>query len=549
MENNEKEKINTKVEEILSEEEKTTEKNSSNIEEKVTEKDKSQKKKKIIILIILIVVLILLGLYYFFTKDKTDNKKDVISNETKKVSAYRMTGNSIEDFDLAFLSLEQGEKNKLYSPLSIKYALGMLSEGSSGTTKEQIDAIIGDYKSNKYVNSNNMSFANAMFINNKYKDKIKESYAKNLNSKYNAEVIYDDFTSTNNINNWVSNKTFNLVNNILGTNSINENYFFLINALAIDMEWNKMIQATSNNYRDRYWVTYDHEKYSFGISVISGEYEKVNFSGTDVDAVEFGSSINNYDIVNTLGKDNITKIVTEAYTEWLKDPDSYNYAKEYGELDVSKYVEKFIEELDSNYKKVDNSTDFYIYNDDKVKVFAKDLKTYDGTTLQYVGIMPTNDSLNDFIKNNNAKSINNIISNLKSLKADNFEQGKVTKITGKVPLFKYEYELQLIDDLKALGITDVFDENKADLSKIADKAYIDKAIHKANIEFSNEGIKAAAATVEGGAGSAAGGFDYFFDVPVVTIDMTFDKPYMYLIRDKETGEVWFTGTVYNPANA
>ena len=53
----------------------------------------------------------------------------------------------------------------------------------------------------------------------------------------------------------------------------------------------------------------------------------------------------------------------------------------------------------------------------------------------------------------------------------------------------------------------------------------------------------------GGFGSAAGGFDYLFDVPVVTIDLTFDKPYMYIIRDKDTGEVWFTGTVYNPANA
>ena len=58
-----------------------------------------------------------------------------------------------------------------------------------------------------------MSFANAVFINNTYKNQVKESYAKNLNNKYNAEVIYDDFTSANTINSWVSNKTFNLVNN------------------------------------------------------------------------------------------------------------------------------------------------------------------------------------------------------------------------------------------------------------------------------------------------------------------------------------------------
>ena len=42
------------------------------------------------------------------------------------------------------------------------------------------------------------------------------------------------------------------------------------------------------------------------------------------------------------------------------------------------------------------------------------------------------------------------------------------------------------------------------------------------------------------------GFDYKFDVPVEKIDLTFANPYMFIIRDKDTGEVWFTGTVYEP---
>ena len=560
MENNESKnetletKENTNVENEVVVKEKTGDAEKSSVENnksaatKPTKEEKSKKKNKnLIVIIIIIVLLALLGAYFVLTKGNKENKKDVISNEPKKVSAYRMSGNSIEDFDLAFLMLESGEKNKLYSPLSIKYALAMLSEGAKGSTKEQIDDIIGEYKSNKYVNSNNMSFANAVFINNTYKNQVKESYAKNLNNKYNAEVIYDDFTSANTINNWVSNKTFNLVNNILDDKTVKDKYFFLINALAIDMEWNKKIQATTNDYRERYNVQYNHEKYSTSIPLIESTYGKVNFNGQDVDSVEFGASINNYDIVSTLGRDNIKKTITDAYTDWLKDPESYEYAKMSNELDVDKYVEEFIKQLDSNYKRVDTSTDYYFYIDDNVKAFAKDLKTYNGTTLEYVGIMPTNESLTDYIKNTNAKKINNIISNLKTIELNNFEKGKVTQITGKIPLFKYEYELQLVDDLKALGITNIFDKDKSDLSEIATGAYIDSAIHKANIEFSNDGIKAAAATVMGGFGSAAGGFDYLFDVPVVTIDLTFDKPYMYIIRDKDTGEVWFTGTVYNPS--
>ena len=563
MENNENKnetletKENTNVENEVVVKEKTENDEKSSVENKKTtttktakEEKPKKKNKNLIVIIIIIVLLVLLGAYFVLTKGNKDNGKDVISNEPKKVSAYRMSGNSIEDFDLAFLMLESGEKNKLYSPLSIKYALAMLSEGAKGSTKEQIDDIIGGYKSNKYVNSNNMSFANAVFINNTYKNQVKESYVKNLNNKYNAEVIYDDFTSANTINSWVSNKTFNLVNNILDDKTVKDKYFFLINALAIDMEWNKNIQATASNFLGQYKVQYSHENYWTSIPIITDSYEKLNFNGQDVDSVEIGASINNYDIVSTLGRDNIKKTITDAYTNWLKDPENYELAKLNNNLDVDKYVEEFIKQLDSNYKKVDTSTDYYMYTDDNVKAFAKDLKTYNGTTLEYVGIMPTNESLTDYIKNTNAKKINNIISSLKTIESDNFEKGKVTKITGKIPLFKYEYELQLVDDLKALGITNIFDKDKADLSEIATGAYVDSAIHKANIEFSNDGIKAAAATIVGGYGSAAGGeFDYLFEVPVVTIDLTFDKPYMYIIRDKDTGEVWFTGTVYNPANA
>ena len=51
--------------------------------------------------------------------------------------------------------------------------------------------------------------------------------------------------------------------------------------------------------------------------------------------------------------------------------------------------------------------------------------------------------------------------------------------------------------------------------------------------------------MSGGAG-AGERFDYLYEVPVEEIDLTFDKPYMYIIMDKDSKEVWFTGTVYNP---
>jgi serine protease inhibitor len=162
--------------------------------------------------------------------------------------------------------------------------------------------------------------------------------------------------------------------------------------------------------------------------------------------------------------------------------------------------------------------------------------------------MPTTSSLKDFIDNSDAKSINKLLGNLKTLDLENFDDKTITKITGNIPLFNFDYDLNLLDDLKTLGVTDIFESGKADLSNLEKTAgsFIDTAIHKANIEFSNEGIKAAAATSVGGLGATSCAFIYNYDVPVKTIDLTFNKPYMFIIRDKNTGEVWFTGTVYNP---
>jgi serpin B len=133
---------------------------------------------------------------------------------------------------------------------------------------------------------------------------------------------------------------------------------------------------------------------------------------------------------------------------------------------------------------------------------------------------------------------------------DNFKDGVVTRIKGTIPFFNFDYDLSLSDDLKSLGVVDVFDEDRSDLSRMTslEYSYIHEALHKANIEFSNDGIRAAAATaIVGGMGSG-GAFDYQWEIPIEDIDLTFDKPFLFIVRDKASGEIWFAGTVYNPAN-
>lgn len=512
--------------------------------------ESNNKIKNIIIITICLLILIIVGLVLFVMFDKgmeTKGEKD--TNNKNVYLKYRMSGNNLEDFDLKFLKSEANEKNMVYSPLSIKYALAMLSDGTKGDSKIQIDSLIGDYKTKKYTNSSNMSFVNSMFIRDTFSDEINESYITNLKDKYNAEIIYDKLENPDTINYWVKDKTFGMIDKLY--DDVSEGQFYLANALAINMKWNKLIQAINETYEDNYNIKYAHENYSTSIKLITSDddYNTVKFNNSmNSKAVEIGASINKYDIVKTLGEDNIRKTITEEYEKWLKTGECSGENPDWREKDVNKFVNKFIEELDSNYKKIESSTDFRFYDDENVKSFSKELKEYDGITLEYVGIMPKKETLSEYINKVTAKSLNEIISKQKTIELDNFEEGKVTKITGGIPLFKYDYELNLEDDLKALGVTDIFNAKKVNLSGMTKdkKITIGDVKHKTNIEFSNEGIKAAAVTAGGGFGDGFCAFEHLYEVPIVEIDLTFDNPYLYIIRDKKTGEVWFMGTVYNP---
>lgn len=510
-----------------------------------------KKSKAPIIIPIVITIIIAIGIAVIFItnsgKKADDNGGGKEETKAIQYSEYAMKDNTLSKFDLAFLKQENIVGNKIYSPLSIKYALAMLSEGSKGDSKTQIDSVIGKYSSKKYTNSNNLSLANALFIQENNKDGILSAYVDSLKENYNAEVVYDSFATPDAINSWVKDKTFHLIDNLV--DDVSDKVFVLVNALAIDMEWVNKIQAEY----DEYSVNFDHEDfYAYVPELNSNGFSSITFDTGSKEMKAEGLLIsavaNKYDIVTEIGEESIRKTVGEKYREWLKEGFCEDPIANPTDEMVNSYLDKYVKEINTGYKHISSSTDFLFANDDNYIAFAKDLKTYDGTTLQYIAIMPKTTNLLDFVLNSDETKINSIIGSLKDISLDSFEDGYITKISGKIPTFKFEYELKLMDDLKAIGIKDVFDSNKADLSGISGEKglFIDEAAHKATIEFSNDGIKAGAATSLGGKGNAECKFDYKYEVPVKEIELNFDNPYLFLIRDKDTQEVWFIGTVYEP---
>ena len=536
---------------------------------------KSESGKINLLVLIVIAIVLLIGCYFFIIninkqeKNVTQEIKSAEQNTKLSENEYVLTDNNFSKFDLSFLKFENQKENKIYSPLSIKYAFKMLEEATTGEANKQISSIINTYNLTKYNSNKNMSLANAFFVRDSFKDNIKSDYSNLLKSKYNADLIIDSFSNADTINSWVKENTLELIPELIDDSDVDNLDFALINALGIDMEWkHKFLKYYEDDPNLTKYVSYYHEEFGWTSEDILNE----NYFNNDqkISSMNIYASLNNYDIVKDLGEEKIRNTVYEDFKKWVnnnKEQEKETFNNDFSEENIKKVFDdwfdkgqisnsyggverSFIDELNLNYGNVDYSTDFSIYVDDEVKVFSKDLKEYNGTTLQYIGIMPIKEDLDQYIEKLEYTDIIELIENLKELKRENFKDGYLTYIHGFIPKFNFEYELNLKEDLEKMGITDVFEEGKANLTNLTDyeSAYINTAKHKANIEFTQDGIKAAAATIAGGLG-AGNWYDYFFEMPTEEIDISFDKPYLFLIKDKDTNETWFVGTVYEPKDS
>jgi len=108
----------------------------------------------------------------------------------------------------------------------------------------------------------------------------------------------------------------------------------------------------------------------------------------------------------------------------------------------------------------------------------------------------------------------------------------------QIPKFKLEHCISLKDNLKAMGIQDMFVENVADFSGIdpTRKLHVSTVVQKVYIEVNEDGSEAAAAT---GAVMTAN---------CMPAQFVADHPFVFYLRDKTTGVLLFQGRVTNPTN-
>jgi serpin B len=109
-----------------------------------------------------------------------------------------------------------------------------------------------------------------------------------------------------------------------------------------------------------------------------------------------------------------------------------------------------------------------------------------------------------------------------------------------VPKFKETCQFSLADVLRQMGMTDAFVPAAADFSGMNGKKelFISAVIHKAFVEVNEKGTEAAAATGVVVGLTAIGPKE----IPVFRAD----HPFLFLIRDNDSGSLLFIGRMMNP---
>jgi len=152
---------------------------------------------------------------------------------------------------------------------------------------------------------------------------------------------------------------------------------------------------------------------------------------------------------------------------------------------------------------------------------------YDGGELSMVILLPEAGNFEAFEEGLQAQQVSDVISGLQP-----------TEVALTMPKFEFDSEFSLKDTLAGMGMPIAFSSD-ADFSGMTGnpELFISDVVHKAFVAVDEAGTEAAAATAV---------IMKLTAVPEPPVEVTMDRPFIFLIRDIETGAILFVGRVMNP---
>ena len=153
---------------------------------------------------------------------------------------------------------------------------------------------------------------------------------------------------------------------------------------------------------------------------------------------------------------------------------------------------------------------------------------YNGSEMSMVILLPDSGEFESFEDGLDAAVVDQIIASL-----------EFNQVDLAMPKFEYEYECGLSDTLAGMGMPIAFTPD-ADFSGMTGgrELFIGDVLHKAYVSVDEEGTEAAAATAV---------IMRLTAMPAEPVQMTVDRPFIFLIRDIETGTILFIGRVMDPS--
>jgi len=179
-------------------------------------------------------------------------------------------------------------------------------------------------------------------------------------------------------------------------------------------------------------------------------------------------------------------------------------------------------------KLISDDAEFNYAKADKVQILEL---PYDGEDLSMLLILPEEDNLKKLEKSISTKKLSEWKSAFKKQRVDIY-----------IPKFKFETKYFMAETLKKMGMPTAFKWPGADFSGMdgTRDLYIGEVIHQAFVEVNEEGTEAAAATAVIMEWGSAGG-----EKPAIPVFRA-DHPFIFIIQQKETGNILFMGRVSNP---
>lgn len=244
----------------------------------------------------------------------------IVHNKKESNSKPNISLNKNNNFDYKFLKQIEGNDNTLVSPLSMAYLLSMIQSGAKGSTLNELNIALDNYDLQPMENiDSKISMANSMWINNKYKNDINNTFATALKINYHSEVLYDEFINADNINKWVSEKTYNMINELFSSDSVNsvDTIMAVVNAIGINFKWDEEFDCNKtlmDNFLDKnVYMMNSNEKYleSDYYTGFIKDYEKLS-DNSQYEFIGLLPKKDIQDVINNISNDVIKNSITES---------------------------------------------------------------------------------------------------------------------------------------------------------------------------------------------------------------------------------------------